>query len=89
MNDDREDTELRVIRAMKTTLMSVIKDTTSQPGQKHPLSDETIENIKQCLGLIASREQSLTGDAGKRRPKFIDEPEDSVVVSLSTPEKKD
>ncbi|NNG13718.1 MAG: segregation and condensation protein A [Gammaproteobacteria bacterium] len=89
MSDEKENTELRVIRAMKTTLMGVIKDTTSQPGQKHPLSDETIENIRQCLGLITSREQSLTGDAGKRRPKFIDEPEDSVVVDLKTPEKKD
>ena len=80
--------ELRVIRAMKQTLMNVIKDTTSQPGQKHPLSDGTIEDIRQCLGLIAAREGELTGDSGKRRPKFVDEPEESVVVSLQKPKKE-
>ena len=87
MSDEEENVELRVMRAMKTTLMNVIKDTTSQPGQKHPLSDSTIEDIRQCLGLIASREQTLTGDSGNSRPKFVDEPEDSVAVSLTTPEK--
>ena len=89
MSDENENTELRVMSAMKKTLMAVIKDTTSQPGQKHPLSDSTIEDIRQCLGLITSREQSLTSDMGKRRPKFVDEPEDSVVVSLKTPQKED
>ena len=89
MTDENENTELRVMSAMKKTLMAVIKDTTSQPGQKHPLSDSTIEDIRQCLGLITSREQTLTGDAGKRRPKFVDEPEESVVVSLNTPKKND
>lgn len=89
MSDEKENIELRVMRAMKKTLMGVIKDTTSQPGQKHPLSDATIEDIRQCLGLITSREQELTGDAGNRRPKFVDEPEESVVVSLNTPKKKD
>ncbi|MDT8403699.1 segregation and condensation protein A [Sulfuriflexus sp.] len=87
MTDEKENIELRVMRAMKTTLLNVIKDTTSQPGQKHPLADGTIEDIRQCLGLITAREQELTGDAGKHRPRFIDEPEDSVVVSLKTPEK--
>jgi len=89
MSDENENTELRVMSAMKKTLMAVIKDTTSQPGQKHPLSDSTIEDIRQCLGLITSREQTLTGDAGTRRPKFVDEPDDTVVVSLKTPKKKD
>ena len=89
MSDEKENTELRVMRAMKKTLMGVIKDTTSQPGQKHPLSDATIEDIRQCLGLITSREQTLTGDNGNHRPKFIDESEESVVVALNTPDKKD
>jgi hypothetical protein len=89
MSDEKENIELRVMRAMKTTLMNVIKDTTSQPGQKHPLSDSTIEDIRQCLGLITAREQTLTGDEGNHRPKFVDEPEDSVVVSLDKPKKKD
>lgn len=89
MSDENENIELRVMRAMKITLMNVIRDTTSQPGQKHPLSEATIEDIRQCLGLITAREQELSGDAGKHRPKFVDEPEDSVVVSLQTPKKKD
>lgn len=89
MSDENENIELRVMRAMKTTLMGVIRDTTSQPGQKHPLSDATIEDIRQCLGLITAREQTLSGDEGNHRPRFVDEPEDSVLVSLKTPKKKD
>ena len=89
MSDEQESHELRIVLAMKQTLMGVIKDTTSEPGQKHPLSDSTIEDIRQCLGLIASREAALTGRSGKQRPKFVDEPETSVVVSLDTPKDKD
>ncbi len=77
--------ELRILRAMKTTLTGVIKDTATQPGLKHPLSDRTIEDIRQCLMLISARERELAEETGKpmaMRPHYADEPQKSVVVPI-------
>lgn len=77
--------ELRILRAMKTTLTGVIKDTATQPGLKHPLSERTIEDIRQCLMLISARERELaeaTGRSMDLRPHYADEPRKSVVVPI-------
>ena len=77
--------ELRILRAMKTTLTGVIKDTTTTPGLKHPLSERTIEDIRQCLMLISARERELAAELGKpmdMRPHYADEPRKSVVVPI-------
>ena len=84
---DDPDKEIKVLKAMKMTLTNVIKDTTTEPGLKHPLSESTINDIRQCLALITSREHEISPQG--QRPRFIDEPEDKVVVSLQTPGKKD
>lgn len=79
--------EARILKAVRSTLIDVIKDTTTEPGLKHPLSERTIENIRQCLALITTREGELAEAAGvsrDARPRFIDEPSDRVVVSLDT-----
>ena len=89
--------ELRILRAMKTTLTGIIKDTATQPGLKHPLSERTIEDIRQCLMLISARERELAAELGKPmdlRPHYVDEPQKSVVVPIrgigrpKKPEKK-
>jgi len=77
--------ESRVLTAMKQVLVSVIRDTTVPPEVKHPLSAATIEDIKQALVLISSRENEILEEAGysnTARPHFTDEPQDSVVVSI-------
>jgi hypothetical protein len=98
MSDDADPTrsvEFRVLQAMKRVLTDVIKDTTTPPGMKHPLSDGTIENIRQCLKLISAREGELADAAGKPRhlrPHYADEPQTSTVVSIKNigrPAKKD
>lgn len=84
--------EKRILQAMKLTLVNVIKDTTVQPGMRHPLHENTIEDIRQCLALISARENELAaeeGDPKKLRPRYTDEPEGKAVVSLATPSKKD
>ena len=85
-NADDTSMEARILRAMKTTLTNVIKDTTTTPGLKHPLSDATIEDIRQCLKLISARERELgeaTGKAGSLRPHYADEaPKGGVVVPI-------
>jgi hypothetical protein len=98
MSDDTDPTrsvEFRVLQAMKRVLTDVIRDTTTPPGMKHPLSDTTIENIRQCLKLITAREGELAEAAGKPRnlrPYYADEPQKSTVIpigSIGRPRKKE
>lgn len=80
--------EQRILRMMKRVLTDVAKDTFTKPGHRHPLSDDTIEGIRQCLALITAREGELFEAAGQRRdarPRFVDEPQSSVVVQLEVP----
>jgi len=77
--------EERILRIMRKVLTSVAKDTYTKPGLKHPLSEDTIVSIRDCLALISARERELLESSGKsadQRPHFIDEPQTSVVVPL-------
>lgn len=83
-----ENKEARILRVMRQVLSTVVKDTATAPGMRHPLSDATIEDIRQCLGLIAAREQEILREIGvdnNMRPRFTDDPaaQDSVVVPIS------
>lgn len=91
MTDQEHSKEERILRAMKRVLTDVAKDTYTKPGYRHPLSEDTIEGIRQCLALITAREAELNAAAGRRsdmRPRFVDEPKKSVVVPLQVPEPK-
>lgn len=69
--------EERILRAMKLTLAGVIRDTATPQGMRHPLSDSTIEDMRQCLALISARERELAAEAGRdasARPRYADEP---------------
>ena len=83
--------EARILRMVKRVLTDIVKDTTTPPELKHPLSDSTIQGIRDCLSLITSREQELQLEAGtpsRTKPRFIDEPQKNVVVSLKPKPKK-
>jgi hypothetical protein len=88
MNEQTISKEERLLRAVKFTLTSVIKDTATTPGLKHPLSDKTIEDLRHCLVLISERERELLADRGEAmamRPRFVDEPTPGhAEVSLSS-----
>jgi len=78
--------EARILRAVKYTLTRVIKDTATPPGLRHPLSDTTIEDLRNCLVLISQRERELaelTGRPMNERPRFADEPDRSGVAEIS------
>lgn len=80
--------EERILLMVKKVLTDVVKDTTTPPGMKHPLSDNSIKGIRDCLALITARENELQIEAGresKARPHFIDEPQKNVVVNLQSP----
>lgn len=84
--------EERILRMVKNVLSSVAKDTYTAPGMKHPLSEQTILDIRECLGLVVRRESELAEEFGRdksARPHFIDEPKSSVVVNFGQPENSD
>ena len=92
MPDQEPTKEERILRMVKRVLTDVAKDTYTRPGYRHPLSDETVNGIRDCLALITARETELAEKAGrpmKMRPRFVDEPRNSVVVPLDVPGKKD
>lgn len=85
MNDGSRK-EREILMVMRKVLANIIKDTTPEfKTMKHPLSGNTIEDIKLCLGLIAARERELaeaTGDT-QSRPYYSDEKVKAEVVPIS------
>lgn len=87
MTDSNRSVEARILQSVKMTLAGVIKDTATPHGMRHPLSDQTIQDLRQCLALISARERELAklagepGDSGEARPRFSDESvrEDAVI----------
>lgn len=84
MNDSEHSMEERILAAVKLTLANVIKDTATPHGMRHPLSDGTIQDLRQCLALISARERELAQAAGEPtggKPRYADEPArgDTVV----------
>jgi len=73
---------------MRKVLTSIVREVTPEhKSLRHPLSDQTIQDIRQCLGLITVREKELADDAGRtvqERPYYVDEPPKSKVVPLSS-----
>lgn len=83
--NDKIDTDRKIFMAMRKTLSSIIRDTTPKKGMKHILEDSTIADIRACLGFISAREQELAKQAGveiNERPRYIDEPKTSSVISI-------
>ncbi|MGM0594097.1 MAG: segregation and condensation protein A [Pseudomonadota bacterium] len=94
MSDNDFSKEEKILGAVKRVLTEVIKDTATEPGMKHPLSDGTINGMRDCLVLISQREQELAEAAGRpmnMRPRFKDEPQPQgdVVVSIDSISKSD
>ncbi len=83
MNDLTQ--EQQILIAMRRTLAAIIKDVTPPPGMRHPLSDGTIEDVRQCLSLIAAREKDLADAQGRggERPYYADEPQRAQVVPVA------
>jgi hypothetical protein len=85
-DNDPSAKEERILDALYRTLINVIKDTTTDPRLRHPLSDGTRSDIRDCLDLVTARKAELAEAAGrggaKMRPRYADEKQESVVVSL-------
>ena len=78
--------EQRILAMVKRVLTDVARDTHAPPGTKHPLTENTINGIRDCLNLIVAREQELAEALGQEmnlRPRYIDEPRKSTVVPIN------
>jgi hypothetical protein len=81
-----------ILKAMRVTLLDVIRDTTPRPGTPRQLSDSTIDEIRKCLLLITDRERELALAEGRElnnRPHYVDEPATNVVVQFPGNEGED
>jgi hypothetical protein len=85
MSQDNLSKEQQIMIMMRKILGAVVRDTTPQPGMKQPLTENTINSIKDCFALIAAREKELAEEAGidnQMKPRYIDEPSKTKVVSI-------
>ncbi|MBK5967806.1 MULTISPECIES: segregation and condensation protein A [Thiorhodovibrio] len=82
--------EQQILIAMRKTLASVIKDVTPPPGMKHPLSESTIEDVRQCFALISAREKELADLDGRggERPYYPDQEQSAQVIPVTSLGKK-
>jgi len=83
MSDSSKEREILVV--MRKVLAQIIKDTTPPSrAMKHPLSDQTIQDVRHCLGLISLRERELADAAGvaREQPHYADEKPAADVVSI-------
>lgn len=83
--DSETSKELKILITLRKVLASVVREITPEPGMRHPLSDATMEDVRQCFGLIAAREREISEDAGmpsQHRPHFTDEAQSANVIKL-------
>lgn len=85
MSQDTRSKEAQILQVMRKVLTSIAKETYTKPGLRHPLTDETINDMRSCLALISAREAELANEEGRSmdmRPRYADEPKKNVVVSI-------
>jgi hypothetical protein len=83
--------EQQIMRAMRKTLTSIVRDTAPRDGNPSPLHGETVENIRMCLGLISAREAELAESLGltrNERPYYSDETPSAQAMQFVMPNKK-
>jgi hypothetical protein len=84
---DTDNKEREIMRVMRKVLTTVVREITPpHKGLKYPLSEQTVEDIRQCLRLITAREKELADAAGRNvqeRPFYADEPAQTKVVPIS------
>ena len=85
VTSDPSQKEREILVVMRKVLAQIIKDTTPPSrAMKHPLSEQTIQDVRRCLGLISARERELADAAGvpQERPYYTDEQPAATVVPM-------
>ncbi|MFA7243180.1 MAG: segregation and condensation protein A [Sulfuricellaceae bacterium] len=81
MIDEHLSQEQRILRTMRKVLAGVVKDTAPKPGMPHPLSGQTIEDIRACFALISVREAELNQD-NHLKPVYADQPRSATIIPI-------
>jgi len=77
--------ELDVLITLRKILSGVVREITPDPGMRHPLSDGTMEDVRQGFMLIAAREKEISESMGKpslHRPMYKGDTPKTNVVKL-------
>ncbi len=87
MSEQDSSKEQEILQMVKRVLTDVARDTHVKPGLRHPLAENTILGIRDCLALITARESELNlanGNEQNMRPTFAGESNapKNVVVSI-------
>lgn len=80
--------EHRILIQVRKVLASVVRDVTPPPGMRSPLSDKTIDDIRDCFALIAARERELSGKQNPDLPVFSDDGPTTRIVDFEEPENR-
>ncbi len=76
MTNPSSDFELRLLNAVRKTLIAVAKDTMTKPGLRHPLSVATQKMMTDCLDVVSSRQIEIEKKDNKHtkmKPVYTDE----------------
>jgi hypothetical protein len=86
MSAEQFSPEQLILRVMRKVLASVVKDVTPQEGMSNPLTDRTIEDIRDIFGMISTREKELLeafGQAAGDRPFYPGDKPSAKVIPIS------
>ena len=86
--DKKPNFEIRLLSAVRKTLIAVAKDTMTKPGLRHPLTEGTQKMITDCLDIVISRQTAIEKDSGthtEMKPVYTDE---QTVQSFSVEDLK-
>lgn len=91
MDTEELSKEQRILRVMRKTLSSVVRDVTPLGGRPNPLTVSTIQDIKDCFALISEREKELADKLGfdQAQPYYKDgEQPNANVINFIKPSKE-
>lgn len=86
MTTEHFSAEQKMLRVMRKVLASIVKDATPQDGMDNPLTERTIEEIRDIFGLISLREQELMESLGRmseERPQYPGDKASAKVVPIN------
>lgn len=90
MKEETLSKEQRILRVLRKVLANIVKDATPAPGMPHPLTENTVHDIRDLFGLIAEREAELAAESGisiNEKPVYSGESQKTNVVKLHKPKK--
>jgi hypothetical protein len=90
MNTEELNKEQSILRQMRKTLDSIVKDVTPPGGRPNHLTSSTIGEITGCFALISEREKELTDKLGinQTEPANGEQPSSSAVTFVKLPKYK-